>query len=110
MGQAVTSIFQGIDTSNPSAFTSCTLLAVIQNVIMLMWEASLILGVVYTIYGGFLILTAGGNEDKVHQGRGAITAAVIGIAISLGAWLLVNELIQFLAGNPTFTPWSKLSC
>ncbi|OGY60391.1 MAG: hypothetical protein A3B23_01775 [Candidatus Colwellbacteria bacterium RIFCSPLOWO2_01_FULL_48_10] len=46
-------------------------------------------------YGGFLVLTSGGSEDKVSRGHQAITAAVIGITIVLSAWLIVNTLIEF---------------
>ncbi len=43
-----------------------------------------LIGVVFLgllIYGGFLYLTAAGNEEKVEQGRNTLTAAVIGLII-----------------------------
>jgi TRAP-type C4-dicarboxylate transport system permease small subunit len=48
------------------------------------------------IYGGFLYMTAGGNEDQAGTGKKAITAGVIGLAIVLSAWALTNFIIDQL--------------
>lgn len=45
------------------------------------------------IYGGFLVLTSAGDEGKVTQGRHAITSAVVGFAVVLSAWLIVNTVL-----------------
>ena len=44
-------------------------------------------------FGGFLILTSGGNQEKVTRGRKAITAAIVGAIIVFSAWLIVNTII-----------------
>lgn len=110
MGQVVTSILQGVNLSDPSTLTSCDLLYVVQNVIQLMFQLSIVLAVAYSIFGAFLIMTARGNEDTVGKGRGAITAAVTGLAISLTAWLLIDSLINILGGNASIGAWNQLSC
>lgn len=46
----------------------------------------------FIAYGGFVILTAGGSEERVKQGKKIITAAVIGIVISLGAYIIITAL------------------
>ncbi len=54
------------------------------------------LGVIFlvlVIYGGFLWMTAGGNEDKVKKGRELLTHAAIGLAIVLAAFLLTNFVV-----------------
>jgi hypothetical protein len=48
------------------------------------------------IYGGFLYMTAGGNEDQAGTGKKAITAGIIGLAIVLSAWALTNFIIDQL--------------
>ena len=52
------------------------------------------LAVGFIVYGGFVILMAGarGGEQDLKRGKEIITAAIIGIAISLGAYLLVTAL------------------
>lgn len=54
------------------------------------------IGVIFIIYGAFVIMTAGGSEDKAKKGKDIITAAAIGVAISFGAWLLVTTVKQIL--------------
>jgi len=49
------------------------------------------LGVIFlilTIYGGFLWMTAGGNEDQIKKGRKYLTNSIIGLAIVLAAYSL----------------------
>ncbi|KKU13687.1 MAG: hypothetical protein UX17_C0011G0003 [Parcubacteria group bacterium GW2011_GWC2_45_7] len=48
------------------------------------------------LYGGYLWLTAGGNEDQVKKGREFITRAVVGFMVTIGALIItrfVTELI-----------------
>ncbi len=54
-----------------------------------------IVAVVIVLIGGFKWMTAGGNDDKVTEGRNYITSGVIGIAIILSAWAIT----RFVIGN-----------
>ncbi len=54
------------------------------------------IGIIFIIYGAFVIMTAGGSEDKAKKGKDIITAAVIGVAVSFGAWLIVTTIKQIL--------------
>ena len=42
--------------------------------------------VILILYGGFLWMTAAGNEDRVDQAKKLLAAAVIGLIIILAAW------------------------
>lgn len=59
------------------------------------------LAVGFIVWGGFVIMTAGGSEERVKQGKKIITAAVIGIVISLGAYLLITAF-NFILKTPLF--------
>lgn len=55
------------------------------------------------IYGGTMMILAGAgvagtgdNKKKINLGKDAIQAAIIGLAIVLGAWLIVNTTIAAL--------------
>ena len=50
-------------------------------------------------YGGILWIIAAGNQERIQKGKTAITSAVIGIAIILGSWLIVNTLIVIITGG-----------
>jgi len=55
------------------------------------------------VYGGTMMILAGAgitgtgdNKKKINMGKDAIQAAIIGLAIVLGAWLIVNTTIMAL--------------
>ncbi len=55
--------------------------------------------VIVIIWGAFLMMTAGGNENKYTQGKKTITYAVIGFAIILLARGLIMVVKEFLGVN-----------
>jgi len=52
--------------------------------------------VVYLIYGGFLIMTAAGGEDRLKQGQHIIRNAVIGLIIILFAYIITGFTIRMV--------------
>jgi hypothetical protein len=44
------------------------------------------------IYGGFILILSEGSQDKIKKGTGAMIAALIGIAVVFGAYVLVRIL------------------
>ena len=56
-------------------------------------------------YGGFKLITAGGNESERSKGTNAIWAAVWGILITFGAYVIVIAIIGGLAGNSFSKSW-----
>ena len=55
--------------------------------------------VIVIIWGAFLMMTAGGNENKYTQGKKTITYAVIGFAVILLARGLIIVVKEFLGVN-----------
>lgn len=51
------------------------------------------------VYGGTMWIIAAGSQEKIEKGKTAIVSAVIGIAIVLGAWLIVNFSILAITGG-----------
>lgn len=45
--------------------------------------------VIFIIYGGFVWMTAGGNEDRVKDAKKTITSAAIGVVIIICAYIIV---------------------
>ena len=56
-------------------------------------------------YGGFMLITSGSNEANKSKGTNAIWAAVWGILITFGAYVIVNAIIGGLAGNSFSESW-----
>jgi len=52
-----------------------------------------LIAVIMIIIGGFMWMTAGGNEERVEKAKKMISAAVIGLIIILLAWAIVIFVI-----------------
>lgn len=58
-----------------------------------------ILAVVIIIYGGFLYVTAAGNDEKAGKGKKAVTYAITGLLIIMGSFAIVNTVLQAPTGK-----------
>lgn len=95
----------------PNYCTLCNLLAVIQKAVKYFLLLLIPVAAIVIIYGGFQIMFAGASPSGIAKGRSTIYAAIIGIAIAFGSWLIVNEVLTFLAsGKPSGTPWNEIIC
>lgn len=51
---------------------------------------------IYTVYGGYLVMTAMGEDDKVEKGKNIIKYGVIGVGLILSSysiiWMVFNVL------------------
>ena len=61
-----------------------------------------IIAVVLVLYGGFMWMTAAGNEERVTKAKQILTAALIGLVIIIMAWgltrFVMDELMRVTAG------------
>lgn len=63
-----------------------------------------LLGVIFmalALYGGYLWMTARGNEQMVDKAKDTIKNAVIGLAIILAAYAITQFVISALIGSTT---------
>ena len=63
-----------------------------------------LLGVIfvsYTIYGGFLWMTAAGSEEKVTKAKNIIRDGIIGLIITLSAFAIYAFIATYLLGGGT---------
>ena len=49
-----------------------------------------IIAVIIILYGGFVWLTAAGNEERVSKAKKIIVAAIIGLIVILSSFLIIN--------------------
>lgn len=52
----------------------------------------------YAVYGGFLIMTSAGEDDKMKKGKSTLTTSVIGVAVVLSAYALSLLVVRLLSG------------
>ena len=48
----------------------------------------------FFIWGGIVILTSGGNSEKVKQGRDAILWAAVGLVVAFSSYIVLNFVIE----------------
>ncbi len=65
-----------------------------------------LLSIFFLIFSGFLMVTAGGNEEKLSKARQAFLWTVIGVAILLGA----KVLSAVICGTINQLSNTRLSC
>jgi hypothetical protein len=55
-----------------------------------------IVAVILVLYGGFMWMTAAGNEERVTKAKQILTAALIGLIIIIMAWALTRFVMDQL--------------
>lgn len=53
------------------------------------------LALIFLAIGGIQYMTSGGDKFAVEKARGRITAAVVGLLVVFGAWLVINVVGTF---------------
>ncbi len=55
-----------------------------------------IIAVVIVLYGGFMWMTAAGNEERISKAKQILTAGVIGLVIIVMAWAIASYVVKTL--------------
>jgi hypothetical protein len=58
-----------------------------------------VIAVGFVIYAGFLMMTAGGNEDQIGNGKKIILWAAIGIIVILLSWVIIDLVVDLGSGG-----------
>lgn len=74
--------------------TPCDLIRVLLNAADMIVALSGTFGIVMVVYGGFVLVTAYGNDSRVKWGKDTIIASIIGIIIVMMAWTLINVIME----------------
>ncbi len=73
-----------------------TIEQVFQLVLQIAIGIAFLISVLMLVYGGFLYITAAGNQETSEKGKKAIISALIGLAIVFLSYLIVNLVYRFL--------------
>ena len=88
-----TKVKDGLEGSGDSADNAVQVL--ITNAISFLY----LVAVVYALWGGFNILTAGGDEEKVKKGKTVLIQAAIGLVVIFLASSIVNWVVTKILGT-----------
>ena len=83
----------GYDTDEKEIET--TISSIIQTALIYLGVIFLILA----IYGGYLWMTARGNEEQLTKAKNTLTAAVVGLIIVIGAYAISYFVIERLGAG-----------
>lgn len=78
-----------------------------QFIITGLFVIGVIIAIAYLIYGGIRWILSGGDKTAVDAARNHIVAAIIGLAIILAAFFIVNAIFFILTGE-TFDPGKSI--
>ncbi len=85
--------------NQPACGTWSQFLELFYNVIEFVLKLSIPIAVLVLIWGGFLLLTAGGSEKQIKAGQSALIAAIVGLAIVFGSYIIVSAIIEAFIGR-----------
>lgn len=59
------------------------------------------LALLFVVLGGYMILTAHGNEEQYRKGKNSLVYAIIGLMIIVGSYQILTTTINLLTGAAT---------
>ncbi|MEK7150748.1 MAG: transglycosylase SLT domain-containing protein [Patescibacteria group bacterium] len=84
---------QGCQTGCPCSL--CDLYTLGRNIVnFLLYGIAIPVAAIAILYGGVMMLISAGDPKKITDGKSAISSAVIGIAITFFAWVIINALLS----------------
>lgn len=95
------------DTSGgPNVSNLCggTIEGLVKTVINTALFIAFIAALVFLIWGGIKwIMSGSGDKEALPKAKETVTAALIGLAVVLGSWVLLNIVIQFFIPGASIT-------
>lgn len=99
---------EGTDMTITTAPDYGCVLQVLQNVINFAVSLSIILLTIYLVIAAFGLLTSGGKPDALTAAKTRILNVVIGLAVILTSWLIVDFVMKTLYNDAEFGPWNGI--
>ncbi len=101
----------GNNGDNPC--TICDLIVGVKNVINYGTGILISICVLIIIVAGIIYIVSAGDSGLMEKAKSALKAAIVGFAIFVCAWLIVNVIIRILAVNFSeigITDWNTIVC
>lgn len=92
------------DTATKAGYANTTETGLSETIGTVVNAALSLIGVIFTalmVYAGFKWMTAQGEESKVDDAKKIITASIIGLIITLGAYSITNFVIPRILERTT---------
>lgn len=93
----------GGNTSFPNPLCVDTVEAVLSGVLTRIRTVIVVLALVFILVGAVLYVTSGGNDGQIKLAKGAIFAALVGLAIGIAAPSFLREIYDVLQPGTVIT-------
>jgi hypothetical protein len=98
----------GVTVASSAPAWGC-ILATFQNAINFLVAFSAVIITIFIAWAGVTYMTSGGSPEKRSTANRRIMNAVIGLVITLCAWLLIDSLMKVIYNpNAGFGPWNSI--
>lgn len=100
-----------IGCQNPESCGTCEFVELINNVVRFLILIASFIATLLIIYGGFKLVTSGGNVSAKQSAKSIVVNTLIGYVIILAAFLIVNTILGLLlpGGSPALG-WQRIEC
>lgn len=88
---------------NTSRLCGGTIEGLVSTVINTALFIAFIAALVYLIWGGIKWIMSGGDKEGTNKAKETVTSALIGLAVVLGSWVLLNIVIAFFIPGASIT-------
>ena len=68
---------------------------IVKSALNVLLFVAFIAALVFLVVGGIRWILSGGDKEGTAKAKGTVTSALIGLAIVLASWLLINIILQF---------------
>lgn len=89
--------------------TPCHVAQLAQGVLNFLIQVGVILAGIMIAWAGLQMAMAAGDTGKVSAARGVFTNVVIGLIITLAAWLIIDTVMKVFV-NGAIGPWNEIQC
>lgn len=89
----------GETLSNPKPCTIRDLIEVVVAIINIMLSWAWLVSMLFVVWGGWQMVTSGGNDEKIAAGKTIFSQAIIGFFLVLASFVLINFVVGILFGD-----------
>lgn len=89
------------ENGTPAGLCTLEIGAALPQILNILLFVAFIAALVFLIYGGIRWILSGGDKEGTAKAKGTVTSALVGLAIVLGSWLLVNIVLGLFGLSTT---------
>lgn len=89
----------GVGYSAPGCAAGFQMDKAIGSIVGILFFIAFMAALVFLIFGGIKWILSSGDKESASKAREAVTNALIGLAITLASYILINIVLRFVLGQ-----------